>query len=499
MNEENHFKPPVTIKAGQIQFVEACHPPLVAGEYQVGMSQFVGDPGKPDIPWNSDPYASDLVFTVDAPRFTLNPADIHSVYPPVNEIGRFDNALPHVVFTRRTLPWERTLDGMPPQLGRAFPPWLGLLLVEEDELLIVDETGRETGRSHQIKSLPVASRQEDSLLFAVDEKMLVPDLGQTGPGDGNDGAAGVRSQKWEKDKARYAKASCLTIDLPAGLFKAVAPRLNDLPYLAHVRQVDTGDKEVLGINDKGWFSLVVGNRIPQADKSHCAMLVSLEGHQDRLKENWQPVGGQSLRLAVLGSWTFNCKGSNDFKARMQQLDMGGLNPTEARDNGKIPDAWLHLPYEAYDDRSMAVKNIVYGAYARGYTAFNHVMRQGEKTVSWYRGPLVPLNYDKPAQVQKPVANADELLRYDPDTGLLDVTYAAAWQLGRLLALQNQGFALALNRLRSALRTRAAQLMHRAELKEKYQELALKDEDLVEDRLMGKIAEGAGEKLKKVVP
>jgi hypothetical protein len=184
---------------------------------------------------------------------------------------------------------------------------------------------------------------------------------------------------------------------------------------------------------------------------------------------------------------------------MKQLNMGSVKPSEPGDSKPLPDAWLHLPYEEYKDDSLAVKNIVNGAYARGYAVFNHVMRQGEKTVSWYRGPLVPLNYDKPVQFQEPVANADELLRYDPDTGLFDVTYAAAWQLGRLLALQNRGFALALNRARGTLQARAARLMQRAELKDRYKELDLKDDDFIEDRFMKKLADGTGEKLKKAVP
>src|SRR5258708_17653809 len=146
----DNFKPPVTIKAGQIQFVEACHPPLVAGAYTVSMSQMIKDAKDSGVPWNSDPYASTLQFSVDAPRFTLNPTDIHSVYPPSNQTGRFDNALPHVVFTRRTLPWERTLQGTAPELGKPFPPWMGLLLVQEDELLIRDEN-----RKYEIRSLPV--------------------------------------------------------------------------------------------------------------------------------------------------------------------------------------------------------------------------------------------------------------------------------------------------------------------------------------------------------
>lgn len=500
MTEEIKYDPPLTVKAGQIQFIEACHPPLTAGEYKAGMSQVIKDSEDATIPWNSNQYRADLVFTVEAPRFTFNPADIHSVYPPVDASGSFNNSLPHVVFARRTLPWERTLDGRPPELGRAFPPWLGILLLTEEEL-----TDQTTGRLRQVVSLPILSADKDSLLNPHDkEKVLVPDLGQDGSGGTVDQK--FRAQKWAGEKWQYEKKKgdqeekvlCLAIDLPADLFRAVAPRLEDLPYLAHVRQIDTGNKEVLGVNDRGWFSLVIGNRLPQADSRQHAFLVSLEGWQDRLKDDWQPADDCRVRLAVLGTWSFTCGGSNDFKSHMDLLNFNLDDPPAPGARKDLPDSWLHLPYAAYDDDSRESKDIVNAAYSRGYTACNHFMRQGEKTVSWYRGPLVPLNYDKPAQVQELVSCADELLRYDPGTGLFDVTYAAAWQLGRLLALQNQSFALALNRARKALRAKAEWLMHRAELKDRYKALDLQEDKFIEDSLMEQMAGRGGEELKSVI-
>src|SRR5215469_1551688 len=478
------YDPPVTVKAGQIQFVEACHPPLIAGAYKVTMSQAIKESKEALVPWNSDPYASELVFWVDAPRFSLNPTDIHSVYPPSNQIGGFDNALPHVVFTRRTLPWERALDGMPPRLGQPFAPWIGLLLVQEEELLI-GANGRTTNHKREVKSLPLISSDQDSLLLATAKNTLVPDLGQHGYGAGSNPDTKLRAHRWEKEKWRYEKGetseqreeSCLAVDLPGELFKAIAPRLDDLPYLAHARQIDTGDKEVQALNDKGWFSLVICNRVPKANKDHRVFVVSLEGHQDRLHEKWTPASGEEVRLAVLASWSFKCAGANDFKACMKELKIDSL----------------HLPFEPFDDKSSAAKDIVNAGYARGYTAFNHAMRHGEKTVSWYRGPLVPLNYDKPQQIQHPVSCADELLRYDPTSGLFDVSYAAAWQLGRLLALQNHGFALALNRTRKALRTEAERQMRIAEIKD-----LTGGKDFIEDDLMDQVANSLGDKLSKAM-
>jgi hypothetical protein len=479
MSDHVKYDPPVTVRAGQIQFVEACHPPLVAGGYNVSMSQLIKETQDSVVPWNSDPYVSELQFSVDAPRFTLNPTDIHSVYPPSNQTGCFDNALPHVVFTRRTLPWERTLDGIAPKLGQPFPPWIGLLLVQEDELLIRDKNNQPTSRRCEIGSLSVVSKDKrDSLLFPADQETLAPDLGQAGAPERADAAKRARADRWQKEQARYEEESCLAIDLPADLFMAIAPRVEDVPYLAHVRQVDTGEKEVQAVNDKGWFSLVIGNRLPQANKDHRVFIVSLEGHQDRLQGKWTPASGQKIRLAVLGSWAFKCEGANDFKAHMKELNIDSL----------------HLPFTPFDDNSPAAQDIVNGAYARGYTAFTHVMRQGEKTVSWYRGPLVPLNYEKPQQIQEPVSCVDELLRYDPNTGLFDVTYGAAWQLGRLLALQNHGFALALNRARRLLRAEAERRMRLAEIED-----LKKDMDSVEDRLMDQLANDEGKKLISAIP
>ena len=78
--------------------------------------------------------------------------------------------------------------------------------------------------------------------------------------------------------------------------------------------------------------------------------------------------------------------------------------------------------------------------AMGCVPLPHAMRQGNKTVSWYRGPLVPGN-NTTAEFSLPIRTADELVYYDDAYGMFDVSYAAAWELGRLLALQSKSFSI----------------------------------------------------------
>lgn len=83
---------------------------------------------------------------------------------------------------------------------------------------------------------------------------------------------------------------------------------------------------------------------------------------------------------------------------------------------------------------------------QGYAPVPHFFRQGGKSVSWYRGPLLPGPSRKTIpQDLFPVDTADELLRYHSAGGMFDASYAAAWELGRLLCLRNKLVSLELYR------------------------------------------------------
>lgn len=93
------------------QIVDYFLPNLTAGKYTVEVVQKVIDTKNSKTTLQE--VKKRLDFAIDAARFTLNSDDIYSVYPPANTTGDYQNHFPHVVFNRRTLPWERTIDGKP--------------------------------------------------------------------------------------------------------------------------------------------------------------------------------------------------------------------------------------------------------------------------------------------------------------------------------------------------------------------------------------------------
>src|SRR5580765_3932939 len=118
--------------AGKIRFSSYCEPPLAARKYKVGAQQTVTEShgrANQGAPLWAYPFTVNFEFVVGGPRFALNPTDIYSVYPPESSTGNFATCLPHIVFTRRTIPWERKFFPGSPQ----HQPWMALLLFSAEE------------------------------------------------------------------------------------------------------------------------------------------------------------------------------------------------------------------------------------------------------------------------------------------------------------------------------------------------------------------------------
>ncbi len=444
--------------AGEIQFHQWCRPPLRAGDYTIVAEQEVDELKESS---NSGKYSQEIDFSVAGPRFTLNPADVYSVYPPQGQLGDFANTLPHVVFTRRTLPWERSLTpGVREDQDKK--PWMALLVLSAADL---------KNEHPPMGDFPKLESRQVKHLLNPTEKWVVGPILSTGSTLKPDGLADYEN---ETDL-------CNTIDLPWQLFRQVAPSAADLDYLAHVREVNTGAKETLSFLADGWFSVVLANRFPEAKTKGAkpatavenrAYLVSLEGMEKYLPGATADAGSgvTHVRLAVLSSWSFFCYEAFEFKSAMKALDV----------------ARIGIPWSGAAESPE--EKLVEEAYTLGYSALNHATRLGDKAVSWYRGPLVPLELYKETMYTFRVA-ADSALRYNPIDGMMDVSYAVAFQLGRLLALQDRHFATALYAYRNGVRRQINRVLARKRVESIFDENGDKATTVMSDYLKELAATG----------
>src|ERR1051326_8237436 len=91
-----------------IEFLEYHRPALADGTYAITVAQTFKTQKSAKIPAQTFPESAR--FAIHGPHYALDPSDIQSIFPPAGSLGDHANTLPHVVFTRSTLPWERDAD-----------------------------------------------------------------------------------------------------------------------------------------------------------------------------------------------------------------------------------------------------------------------------------------------------------------------------------------------------------------------------------------------------
>lgn len=395
------------INPGEIRFSEAALPPLPAGTYELSGQQEVMLQHEDETPT----YLAKQGFVVDGPRFSLAPTDVQMVVPPANQAGDWENYLPNIVLRRRIIPWVRTIDGNPVPADTVSTPWMALISLTAAEL---------GGAAAEISApSPVMTGTAGDLVQSAEPAIAGPTLNLS---------------------ADERKTPMLYLDLDAELFQAIAPTLDDLMFLAHVRDVNTDDKEILGLDEDGSFSVVVGNRIIQTSKTddvvNYVFLVSLEGHQDHLPGHAIPAGVTTFRFASLAWWKVQAiPMPGDFIEIMQSLPQkGGVD-------------LIGVPHKTITETDDNSKEAAMGL-GMGYAPLTYRMRAGENATAWYRGPIsaVPTKNDDLG----PFQYSDLAIRYDPKTALFDLSQAAAWQIGRLLGLSDATFARQLFEWRQAM-------------------------------------------------
>lgn len=404
------------IKIGDIQFYDDYLPALTAGNYRIDVKQTVTELGIPADDHNK--LSAVQEFIVHAPQFALDPLEIHGMIPPSNSTGKFADELPHLVLNKRVIPWER-------KMRDKDMPWMALLVLQEDELIVPADPVRTDPQTKAVKST-VGEYQK----LSKSKDILVPTL--------------------TKEDDISDEQVCYYIQLSPDVFQTVMPHADELRYLTHVRQVNTGDKAIMGIKDDGWFGVVTANRFPQSQAGdtsgvkNIVHLISLEKMEPYLTgqpdfsisgttENYQKIG-----LLSLARWTFRCLPDNkeDFRGLMEHMVFAEYDEQTKK---YLPDnLWLRQPPVTPQAGSADATGEVQQRLQNGYVPLPYHTRSGEDTFAWYRGPLTPV---LPATLTKtePFQTADSAMIYDKSRGVFDNSLAAAWQIGRLLSMSEQSF------------------------------------------------------------
>jgi hypothetical protein len=149
-------------------------------------------------------------------------------------------------------------------------------------------------------------------------------------------------------------------------------------------------------------------------------------HDVAITATVQPV----YRFPVLLHWSFTSTGRTTFASLMQDLDSGLL--------GTVADD-APVTSDGRQPRLEVVETGHVGLPAR--------TRTGDAVRVWYRGPLVPHPTADPPSGRLPLAHVSDQLRVVIPDGREDVSLAAAFEIGRLLALSHPSSMSALLRWR----------------------------------------------------
>lgn len=424
------------IIAGDIKFYDNIEPPLKAGKYTLEATQSIGGVtnGGNELP----SYEANKDFLVRGTQFSIKQSVIHSKYPAAMAIGSFGSTLPNVVLSDFSLPWSRPINPAKPE-ENMDTPWLGLLTIHPTEAGMVSKP-KYVSISELVKP---GLKPEDK---NVQGPIIDPNT------------TGLPSS-----------TQVMVVDVDFKYFQTISPSLDDLQFLAHGRAVNTDGKVMLGMDADGLFSLLIGNRLPDGGApgseglDNNILMVSFEGHQDHLRGGKAPTKSK-IRLVLLYSWKFK-----ELPVKASFLaDMANLC-----DPGSGGVSLMQMPGDISNVKNETAKK----ALEIGYTALQNDMRVGEQTTTWYRGPLVPTPTSRQEDLNYGTyLYGDRAIHYDPSTGIFDHSYAAAWQIGRLLALSDGAFARSLFEWRNSYILVALQAASQKTIKANVKTLAAVDKN-----------------------
>lgn len=435
------------LSVGQLRLFSFYAPSIVAGStYQIQATQTLTV-----SPGITIPAPAPQQFTVFAPRVTLQPGDIHSIFPAPGHSAP-SRTLPHVVFTNSYLPWEQT--ALPTSKARV--PWLAVIAFDPAELSLTAAQLGIGGLFAQTAALQqsptMAVRISAGAAAAGSKSVTLPFATDTQDGIATDT---MLDMVFVDAKLAYA-----LLGIEDGPFQST-PDLDKFRYFAHAREVSAG---VGGRPKGGMYGVVLSHRTGPwnitAPATVVVHLVGLTGMPGIELTDPASAAGQladtKLGLISLHSWSYTCVPSSgpDIVAAMTALGVQSGQMFRAPAIGACPPGTTPAVFSTMNARLDA-----------GYVLLRHRLPTGEPTVAFYRSPLTPLPVPQippPAWPAQSNFGTDYQI-LDRAMGVMDISYSAAFEIGKALAIADAAFHASLARVRGALYEAA----HGAAAKEVY--------------------------------
>ena len=450
-------KPPKLLP-GQEKLYSFYQPSLEAGVYTATVTQEIVSPQtdeKQNLP--SPGTQSQQMFEVVAPRFNLPDGAINSSFPPQG-YGALAKTLPHVVLADPHLPWDRIASAHPkktnPEYYRNKVPWLALLVFTVDELKLPANklSGNDSifintsfGKTSVTQSQTFTIHMDVAEVREIKSTISPINALHPEPSDKTTNVILVPSTLFAELVTSYDNNGD---PIP----KQSGPDVSRYKFLAHTRDINTVGMAEAGVEDNGVFGIVISHRTGPLSNTQpqpvIAHLVSIEDIESQhMNEHW-PINFEKIKyvaLSSLYSWNFVTlpEGSFDIETTFRNLGEG-LD-------------LLRAPKEIITQGNR-LGNRLQKRLEDGYTLTKYRTMTGEITAAITRGPLTPTIVPYPLLPKQKaktgftwLSNAGINLEImDQQVGLMDITYAVAWQLGKTLAVADKTFATSLIKLRALI-------------------------------------------------
>ncbi len=456
-----------------ITFYDFHKPVLKDGVYSVSVTQNLEVKDGDAVKYPSFESQS-LSFHVTGPRFQLDTSLIQTNYPPTGGKGDYEATLPSLVLTRSTLPWERTPLPAKSKLS-TNAPWLFLLLIDESETIVKECNGVE------LSTLASLFDSESSDPTKAGSPPLTQEDLSHLPG-----------------KINYIEIPSGSDSLATQLIPTTT---DELQYLSYARIKDSNQRNP--IDDIEEHAVLLCNRLPQKGHNSTVYLVSLENQYVVNGDGFSFQGIQkdgNYIFPYLYKWQFHAFDEELYY--ISEAIAGRINDSFAAADPAISNIDFSTNLSVYQklfDTSESFAKALQQAFSiqkteKSYGIIKHMAKMPGSTFhglisnlaggfapmaldptasdttgsgaaklpyvnlhpgqegtasAWYRGPLAAgpisltgidpnfplLTTSSGVEIPK---EPNDLILSDP-TGVEDATYAAAYELGRLTALNDVDF------------------------------------------------------------